>query len=268
MARSLKFGEYVEWADYGFEKKSVLGPQGGTQEVDGDKPFNPMKTEEIIDELTHLGPLGIYEPRQRADIVEWGHEVGAMKVEFSPIGSSKAFVRRKIKDLQGETTWICKYVFPFTNENKLMGKETPIAHEIHEHLSKLCMELIDSPKKAFPEFERMVDKLVDGVRLEYPSYCMFPAGMKKINEDYYKVYFEYRGHGQSRMRSGGRSEQFDIDIFWDRKKGLVRCWGYNIDSAASQHSWRPQPSEWDEWFAPSQDVHEVMECITRLFLTY
>jgi hypothetical protein len=267
--KSLKFSDYVEWADYGFDRKSVLGPQGGTQEIKGDSPLTPVKSEEIIQELVHLGKLGIYKPRSRPDIVEWGEEVGAMRVEFTPIGSSKIIGRRKIKDIKGEQTWVCKYVWPLTAENKLNDKETSVAHEIHEELEKLSMTMIDSPKIFYPEFARLVDKLTTAVRLDYPSYCMFPAGYKKINEDYYKIYFEYRGHGQNRMRNrNARSEQFDIDIFWDQKKGLVRIWGYNIDSQASQHSWQVQPSEFDEWFAPSQDVDDIIDCVKKLFLTY
>lgn len=272
MPRSLRFSDYViykEWADYGFEKKSILGPQGGTQPIKGDVPLNPLKPEQIIDELTHLGPLGIYEPRARPDIVEWGQDFGAMRVEFSPLGSSKIFARRQIKDLKGEATWVCKFVWPMTNENKINDKEATVAHDIYENLQKLSMTMIDSPKRSYPDFEKLVNKITDSVRMEYPSYCMFPAGSKKINEHYFKIYFEYRGHGQARMRHrNARSEQFDIDIFWDKQKGMLRVWGYNIDSESSQHSWKVQPSEWDEWFAPTQPIEEIVECVSKMFLTY
>lgn len=257
-----------EMANYGFENSSNLGPVGGTRDVKGEDPYHPLNTEEIIDELVRQKPLGIYKPRSQPDIVEWGEHVGAMRVEFSPLGSYKAFVRRKIKDLKGENTWICKHIWPLQNESKHMDKEVPVAHEMYEHLEKLSMTLIDSPKKDFPEFDRLANKLISAVRMNYPSYCMFPAGMKKVNEDYYKVYFEFRGHGQQSPKDHGRVEQFDIDLFWDRKKGLIRCWGYNIESAKSQHSWIIQPSEFDEWFAPSQEPEEIIECVKKIFMGY
>jgi hypothetical protein len=267
----LKFTDYAlqrEWADYGFEKRSVLGPVGGSEDIKGEKPYSQFKTEEIIHELVRQPPLGLFHPRRRPGIVEWGENVGAMKVEFSPAGSSKAFVRRLIKDLQGEQTWVCKYIWPFGNQSGLQEKEMPVAHEMYEHLEKLSLELIDSAKRDYPEFDRLADKLTTAVRLNYPSYCMFPVGVKKINEDYYKIYFEFRGHGVLAPPRQTRIEQFDIDLFWDKKKGVVRCWGYNIESPTKGRKWIVSPSEWDEWFAPSQPIEEIVECVKRIFMTY
>lgn len=273
MRKLLKFGEYAqlrEWADYGFEKSSSTGPQGGSKDIENDeKPYHMFNTEQVIGELVRQKPLGIYEGRKkRPGIVEWGHEVGAMRMEFSPLGSSKAFVRRKIKDLNGEVTWICKYVWPLGNETQLQDKEMLLAHDMYEHLEKLSVEMIDTAQKEYPEFERLAGKLTSAVRMNYPSYCMFPVGMKKINEDYYKIYFEFRGHGVLAPVRQMRNEQFDIDLFWDKKKGLVRCWGYNIESPSKERSWRVSPSEWDEWFAPSQPMEEIIECVKKIFSTY
>lgn len=144
----------------------------------------------------------------------------------------------------------------------------PLASEMYDHLEKLSIEMIDSAQRDYPEFSRLVEKMVSAVRRDYPSYCMFPAGLKKINENYFKIYFEFRGHGVLAPPRQKRMEQFDIDLFWDKSKGLVRCWGYNIESSLGQHDWTPAPSEWDEWFAPSQPIEEIIECVKRIFSTY
>lgn len=264
----MDFKKFLEWANYGFEKRNSLEPVGGTMDIKGELPFNPLKTEEILEELAR--PLGVYKPIVSPDIIKWGEEeVGALQIEVSPIGSSKIFSRRKIKDLRGETTWICKNIYPLTNENKLMGKETTIASEIFENLQKLSMEMIDFPSKTYPDFERLVNKLTHNVLMTYPSVYMFPTGSKKLSENYYKIYFEFRAMGMSRLRkNSSRAEQFDIDIFFDKQKGLVKIFGYDIDSNQKQHSWQVQPSEFNEYFAPSQSHKEVIDCVSKMFLVY
>jgi hypothetical protein len=96
---------------------------------------------------------------------------------------------------------------------------------------------------------------------------MFAPKIKEMSDDYYKIYFGFKGHGVE-APSALRAEQFDIDIVFDKKKGLIRCWGYNIDSPTSQHKWAPQPSEWDEWFAPSQSIDEIVEAIINNLMVY
>ena len=96
---------------------------------------------------------------------------------------------------------------------------------------------------------------------------MFPIGMYKKSENYHKYVFEFRGGGVE-APTAGRAEQFNIDLLWEPKRGLIRCWGYDIDSTTRQHSWKVQPSEWDEYFAPTQDTKEIVESISRIFMTY
>lgn len=265
MKKIIRFSDYMEWANFGFGRE----PENKPKKIDNDaKPINPINCEIIMQELENMGPLGTYQPNHAwQDILEWGTEIGAMKIDVSPLGSYKIIARRKIKDIQGENTWICKYIFPL-NEHDDDKNEISLAHTIREQMEKITFETLDSPKRGdYPDFAYLVDKITTAVRYNYPSYCMFPKGVKKINEDYYKIYFEFKGHGVE-APTRGRAEQFDIDLLWDRKKGLIRCWGYDIDSSVGQHSWKPQPSEWDEWFAPSQPIEEIIECVTRIFMTY
>jgi hypothetical protein len=195
-----------------------------------------------------------------------GDQAGAIKIDVSPLGSYKIIARRKIKDIQGEDTWVCKKVFPL-DENEHNNNEIPLAHSIYDDLVEINKTLLEGPKREFPEFERLVEKLTSAVRQNYPSYCMFPKGLKKMNEDYFKIYFEFKGHGVE-APTRGRAEQFDIDVLWDRNKGLVRIWGYDIDSKVRQHTWNVQPSEFDEWFSPSQPPEEIIEAVVSMFMTY
>jgi hypothetical protein len=68
--------------------------------------------------------------------------------------------------------------------------------------------------------------------------------------------------------SGGILKQFDIDLNFEKDKGLLRCWGYNITSPFKSSQWEIEPSEWDEKFSPKQPFEEIIECITKIFMQY
>jgi hypothetical protein len=96
---------------------------------------------------------------------------------------------------------------------------------------------------------------------------MFPKGLKKIKENYYKVFFEFKGSGAGAPGSI-RAEQFNIDLAFDENKGLLKCWGYNIDSPMKQRLFIAQPSEWYEYFSPKEDKNKIIKCIIKTLMTY
>lgn len=259
-----------EWADFGFEKKLSdfkADQLGGKIPYEGSGPINPIDSEIITDELHRLPPLGHFSCRSKmSNLLEWGHDVGALQVFISPLGSYKTIIRRKTRDLQGEETWICKDVIEF-DENEFNDYEIVLAHKIYENLYKFHKEEFDSPKKEYKDFDKLAHSIFSEVRRHYPAYCMFPVGMKKMNEEYYKIIYEFRGHGVE-APGGNRAEQFNIDIFWDKNKGLIKCWGYNIDSKVRQHTWSIQPSDFEEWFSPTQDVKKIAQTIKTILMTY
>jgi len=257
-----------EIADFGFDQDMRNKPKGGTEEMDGDVPFKRVDGSKIITELAKL-PVGPNRPNQKwNDIVEWGRGPGAIQAGVSPLGSMRVVIRRMTKDLQGEATWICHRIFPLS-DNKAEDKELSIAHDVYDQLTEVSKEMIPGPDKEFGELERLSWKLWAATKRDHPSYCMFPIGLRKQNEDYYKLVFEFRGHGvQNNIGLPGRAEQYNIDLIWDKKKGLIRCWGYDIDSSLGQHSWRVQPSDFEEWFSPHQDQNKIIENIVKIFLQY
>lgn len=220
----------------------------------------------MLSELVRLPKIGPNSPRMKFDSIEWGEGPGALQIDISPLGSYKIITRRHIKDLQGETAWICKAVFPLV-ETEHNVNEIKIAHTIYEQVKKLSGKMVDGPNKMCEDFERLAWKMWAAVRKNHPSYCMFPVSLRKQNENLYKIIFEFRGHGVE-APTRGRVEQFDIDLYWDQKRGLIRCFGYDIISSVGQHDWKVQPSEWDELFSPSQPHEEIIEAVVAAFLTY
>jgi hypothetical protein len=259
-----------EWADFGFEKKLAdfkSNEMGGTVPHEGSGPIDPIDSELITDELRRLPPLGYFSARfKMSNLLEWGYDIGALQMVISPLGSYKAIIRRKTRDLQGEETWVCKEVVDF-DENEHNNNEVPLAHKIYDCLNELNKQEFDSPKSDYKDFDKLAHALFGEVRRNYPAYCMFPIGMKKMEEGYYKIIYEFRGHGVE-SPNRGRAEQFNIDLVWDKNKGLIKCWGYNIDSKIRQHTWTIQPSEFEEWFAPTQEIKKTIQAVKTILMTY
>lgn len=258
-----------EMADYGYDSRRSAKTMGGTEIIPGDQLFDMVDTNKIIDELAKLPPLGPNFPNQPwNNIVEWGNAPGAIQVQCTTFGSLKFVARRRTSDLLGESVWICKKVRPVSDIDD-EDKEISVAHEMHEIVKNLSQEMIDSPAREYEDFERLAWRMWAGLKKEHPSYCMFPIGLRKQHENYYKLVFEFRGAGQGHVDSnGGFLRQFDVDLIWDAKRGLIRCWGYNIDSATNKSDWSVSPSEWDEWFTPNQPAQEIIEAVVNIFMQY
>jgi len=253
-----------EWADFGFAQQK---DDYKTYKDDDQYPIDPLDVQEMLSEIMRMPPINSYKPRQKmADTLEWGNEIGAMILDISPLGSFKSTVRRKITDLQGEVRWICKRVQPLKEED-INKNELNKADDLYKDVLEASKGMIDSAQPEYEDWRTLVRRLYTKTRLQFPSYVFFSPKIKQLDENYFKIYFGVKGHGVE-APSATRVEQFDIDLLFDKNKGLIRCWGYDIDSPSNQHKWAPQPSEWDEWFAPSQDLDEIVEAIINNLMVY
>ena len=264
--KNLSFKSFVEMANYG---RDISGPSskilGGTEEMPGERVFNAFAPSKLISELSRL-PIGDIDPNKVwENTVEWGDQAGAIQVETTIYGSLKIMVRRKIFDLLGEQTWICKHVRPISDVHD-ENHEVYLAQEIHRGISKLNHMGIE-PASQMEDFDKFSKKLWIALNKKHPSYCMFPTKFVKVNENYSKLVFEFRGAGNG-STSGSLLLQFDIDLNFEKEKGLLRCWGYNISSPFKKCQWEIEPSEWDERFSPKQPFEEIIECISQIFMQY
>lgn len=258
-----KWLQFREWANFGFDKD--LGFKKKNQNTE--RPINPISGDEIVAELTRMPELRGKKVRRIFETtLLWGEHIGAIKVDLSPLGSYKALIKRQINDLEGNPVWICKGVIPF-QETGCDFNEVHLAHKIYEYTEKIDNSSTEVASPDFPNFERLAFRMHDVNCRKYPDYCMFPVGFRKVFDNLYKTIYEFKGQGVEGP-SSSRAEQFNIDTYWDKKKGLVRNWGYNIDSSTRQHTWSVQPSEWDEWFAPSQGIEEICKAVNNSFMTY
>lgn len=228
-----------------------------------DLPLNRLRPDGIMTELVRNGKVGNKEPRQTwTDVVEWGTEPGAIMTDLSPLGSFRMTIRRQIMDLEGTKVWICKKVHPLVNDyeggnDELL--EQNIADEVFEHVKQIEKYGIDTPRREFPEFQKLVLKTTEAIRGQRSDIFIF-EGLKQSEYDpnHYIIHFGYRGHGVEAPGSA-RCEQFHIHMQFLPERGLIRQWGNEIQSKTRRHQWLPVPSEWDEFFTPSQPAGEIVE---------
>lgn len=272
MSKNLNFKSWIlnEFADFGFGTDYSTKIQGGTSVMVGDSVFQPIQCYKIISELARMPALGPLEPRRSwSNIVEYGDTFGSLQVRVNPIGSLRVQIRQKILDRNGEPTWILKKAIPLC-DYKDLGKEESIAQNIYDALNKVSLEEVMTYDKDYNKLEDLANSLWIGMKKNHPSYIMFPFSFRKQDENLYKFVFEMKGHGigTPSQNSTGRTEQFNVDLMWVPKKGLLRCWGYDISSNINRHQWQVSLSEWDDYFSPHDSKSNIIMNILSTFMQY
>lgn len=266
---SFRFYLMQEMARYGFpdEDTQILG---GTETMRGDNLFSRVDTNLVINELVSMPPLGNVDCHQKwDDTVQWGTGAGAIKANITPAGSIKVMTSRLASSLEGEPTWILKSVYPL-RDYRDQHKEPAIAEHVYGEIKKISTEELDVAVPDYDGMDRLAQRLWHTTKKKHPGYIMFPTSLWKQRENYYKLVYEFRGQGTGSPFKGmtGRTEQFDIDILYEARSGLIRCMGYDIDSSMRQHTWEIQTPEWDVRFSPRQDESEIIDCVVKMFMQY
>jgi hypothetical protein len=237
------------------------------------EPLEPIKVSQILKELVNLGKIGTREPNTLFEnkIAFGTNDVGRLIVEVSPYGSLKIIIRRTIKNLQGESVGICKKIIPLINDYNHISEtdkteEYHLAYDLNRYLNKIDKESLEKPSNQYEGLRNLTIKMAQNMRIKHPSVMIY-NGVMQNNENYYTIYFSYTGEGVEAPGSN-RVEQFNVNISYESDLGLIRCWGNEIVSPIKRRSWKLQPSEWDEYFTPSQKDEEIVYAIAEAFSTY
>lgn len=256
------FKTWLEHKDiFGFEREIEIPAH---QAYDG--PAKHINNEYIFKEL--MKPLGAKEPHSSDfNQIIWGEiNLGeAIKIDLSPLGSLKLNFHKIIKDLQGNETWVCKRILPLP-DGRYYNEEDTLVADVFTELEKLNSHYPESAKNEY-NLEVLALKLAAELKATRPCKIMYFEKVHKVNENNYIIQMGLGGHGVEAPDSR-RVECFHIHLFFDRERGLIRCFGNDIDSPTNRHEWSPQPSEWDEHFAPSQSKKEIIQCVIDALSTY
>lgn len=252
------FKKFVENIDiFGFNNKQPKSPL-----KDDDKPFKMFDIKELNDSLMKL-KFDYKEPRmQLNDEIIWKDQLdtNSLKVGLSSLGSFRATIRRSIKNSEGQTSWICEKVIPIKDGDKEL--------QISERIENSLRALIPQNESSAKEFntEKLAVNISKTLRAANPKFFSFNK-LYKIKENNYIVEFNMVGGGVGSPNSQ-RVEQFHINLNFDESTGLIRIWGNNIVSPWGGHSWQSAPSEFNEFFTPTQSIKHIVECVKEIILCY
>jgi hypothetical protein len=263
-----KFLVLREFADFGMDRNKSKGPRkplelGVAGPNKGEFPIDnkPVDSQIIIDELA-MHQIANKEPFRKLSGIQWGNgETGTLDVSISPLGSSKATVRRKIIDLEGNHMWICKKIFPIKLE-----ESKNIAIDLVDELEKLSKDMIEMPNREYKKLETLSLNLANKIRRFAPQVFMY-EGINKINARNYIIYMSLCGAGVE-APGARRVNQFNINISFSPETGLIRIFGNDISSKSKGFIWSAMPSEWNEYFSPAQKSEEIEEAIMNALSTY
>ena len=268
----MSFKTFQEW--FLLEKRDIFGfdslnsEEDSAQKSSKSPPLHRIKLEEVIGELL-TSPLGSKTPYSKFNnCVQWGIGSGSIYMEVSPMGSFKGIIRRLTNDAQGSPVWVCKKVLPFYDYlNADISFDDELAKDVFEQIKITDQTETDSPKKDFEDLESLTIKITEGCQHNMPKIFIY-KGIKQIKEQtHYIIFFEIRGHGVEAPDST-RVEQHHIHVSYDKNKGLIKVINNDIQSPTRGHKWIPAPSEFEEYFCPTQPFQEIAECVAAALSTY
>ena len=262
---NMSYHTFNEW----LQKKDIFGFTKHIEKPkpdDNDKPVDMINCEEITLELMRHD-LGYKKPNlDFIDQITWGDKnLGeALRVDLSPLGSLRVTTRRFVQDLEGVETWICKSVVPLPDWHE-ERRETNIAIKLFEKLEEIDKTGLDSAKSEY-DVEKLVVNLAGEIKFKKPCQWMMYDRVKKLTNEHYLILLNMTGNGQEPSAGSGlgfKIEQYQINVFWDKRKGLLRCFGNSIQSPKRYATWSPGSPDWDEHFAPTQSKHEICDAIVK-----
>ena len=239
-----------------------------------DEPLEPLELETCLDEIVNLGPVGTKHPvKDFGAIVNYGDpsQVGSIQVRFSPLGSCRVTICRKIKDLQGEPAWITRYSVPVVNDYEHLSAqdiavEKMLASRINELVDYLDKSELEAPKANYEKLQELVVMIAANMKLKHPSVMMYTGTMQQ-DENTYIIYFSYSGYG---IEAPGQRKvnQFNVYVQFVPEIGLIRCWGAEHSAPHLLYNYEPQAPEWNEYFSPNQNKNEIVTILENIFKTY
>lgn len=236
---------------FGFEKEKIYI----NQDIEEKYVFKIDKIKKLINKN-----IDNKFPKMFGNEIVWSNfSEEKLKIEFAPYGSLRAILKKQIKNKLGENVWITKHVYPMPDSDKIILEED-LAEEIIKILNKMNKENLESAKEKI-DLHKIVLKCSEMVKHKKPCRWMMFNYVKKINENHYLMTLNMTGYGLESSSGSGynnKIEQYHVNFIYNEETGILRCFGTSIESPKKSSRWIPGVSDFEENFAPKQDIKEIM----------
>ena len=254
---------------FGFDNKNTK-KLFNNKKIDN-KPIKPFEINQLIEKLLKLGTINNKHPNLALDNqIIYGNDVGAFSVNITSPGPYRINIRRQLFDLSGEKIWILYKVFVLSDKDRKKNNyEINIdeyVEKIYQYLKQIDDNGLEAPTNNFDDFKYLAIKLINKLKSNTPKIFSY-LGIKKNSKNYYEVHFEYAGSGIG-ISTGYRGENFSIHIVYYPNRGLIRCFNQKVISSVAKRNYIIYPSDWDEYFVPTQSENLIIENIKDIFKNY
>jgi hypothetical protein len=259
---------------FGFKDFIQTPPQlnGENEQNYYDSSIQVTRINSMMNELMSLGNVKTLKPQRLFEnMINYGTEAGALQVAVSPYGSLKIQVRNLVYGDDGNPYYVLRKCIPLVNDfnhfHSSSGEEI-IAGYVYDVCNKIVNESLQYPNNKYKKLEDLAKFTGARLREQHPIIMMYNSTFRE-NENYYTYHFDFRGNGvEAPSGSGSKVLEFVAHLSYYPESGMLRSWGNDITTTFKNTSWRIQPSEWDEYFAPSQDKKDISEQIVKMLSTY
>jgi len=231
---------------------------------------DPAANHEIEYVVKQLGKLNLGYKYPIPDFyfgeVQWGNAPGAVRVDFGPFGGLRAVIRKRVHDLYGENVWICKKVVEV--KDKYLKNPDSLIAELTEFIIETDHGGLDAPSNTYEGLERLTLKLAGHLRRNTIQQILIYEGIRKVveNKDYI-IHWGATGMGRQRQDQK-RLDQFTVQLKYEQDLGYIKIAGNELGDVIGKHRWKYDPSQFLEFFMPSQKEDEVLDSILAHLNSY
>lgn len=254
------FAEYADFGlDMGKKLQRVIQP-------DDEKPLYPINLEYVTKDLLTQN-LGT---KKGKDVyfgeVQWGEGPGALKVTFGPFRGLNAVIRKQCTDLQGETRWICKKVLEVGNYYDKHADSLTV--KILDLLKEVDTTNIEAPTNTYEGMERLVLHMASSLRRYTTQTILQYEGIRRLVENkHYIIHFACTGAGVQRQGQK-RLDQLHVEMKYDQEGGYIKVAVNEIGDKIKAHKWQIDPSQYCEYYMPTQPQDEIIGTMVSLLNSY
>jgi hypothetical protein len=260
-----KFKNWLEYADFGLDITKMPKKESPTEKYD--TPIDRLNIGYVIKSLKdHKFGEKVSIVNDFFGELQWGRGDGALKLKFSPYGGVKASLSKLIHDQEGNPTWICKKVIEVNN----LFDQHPdsLTFLLQDSLNEVDNEGLDAPSGSYDGFQRLVLNLASMLRRRTTQRIFIYEGIRMIKEnEKYLIHFGITGYGRQR-RGQKRLDQFAIHCTYDPKPGTILITGTELGDVIEKHRWIYDPSDFKEYFVPSQNEDEIIKAVLTMLNCY
>lgn len=244
-------------------KAPLRGPQ--------DLPIERLNVQRMIDELAK-NDLGIKKANSRFfNECQWGNNVGAVRVVVTPKINVK--IQKLHKDLEGNNTWIMKKYF-FIDDVNYAGREDVVALEIFDQVKNINLEQLEKPDAKVP-LKDLVQSLSARMNTLESNTLLPSHDIKKTADNEYNLYYFLRGGGRTGYSGSGTTKsvlEVVVNLSLQKNTGLIKAMVTvvsDVDAGSKGGgTWVLLPSDFEEYFMPSQGKREIIESIVTALKTF